>query len=74
VREEHQCKNKNMPLVSGGWLDQPVKRTFLNEQAYIIYQAFHMHANRQMTETDFSKNHPDAWDIITRFEKEILTQ
>jgi hypothetical protein len=57
-----------IPLVAGGVLDQPYARTQRMLAAKSIYDAFRLYSNTPLSDVDFSRKYPEAWEVVTGLE------
>jgi hypothetical protein len=62
------CERLSLPLVRGGLLDQPYARTKAMLAAKAAFDAFRLHAQSAISDVDFSKQYPGAWELVTYIE------
>ena len=68
VADAIACESLGLPLVAGGVLDQPYARTQAMLAAKAVYEAFRMYTQSALSDVEFSRQHPGAWEMITRME------
>ena len=69
VADAIACESLGLPLVAGGVLDQPYARTQAMLAAKTIYDAFRVYTQSTLSDVEFSRQYPEAWEAITRMER-----
>jgi hypothetical protein len=57
-----------VPLAAGGLLEQPFGRTQRMLAAKTVYDAFRLYANSPLSDVEFSRRFPEAWEVVTHIE------
>ena len=66
------CERLGIPLVAGGVLEQPYARSQRMLAAKAVYDAFRLYSNSPLSDVDFSRKHPDAWEVVTEIESKAF--
>ena len=71
VADAIACEQLGLPLVAGGVLDQPYARTQAMLAAKTIYDAFRMYTQSALSDVEFSRRYPEAWEVVTGIEEPV---
>jgi hypothetical protein len=68
VSDAIACERLGVPLATGGLLEQPFGRTQRMLAAKTIYDAFRLYATSPLSDVEFSRQFPQAWEMVTSIE------
>jgi hypothetical protein len=68
VSDAIACERLGVPLAAGGLLEQPFGRTQRMLAAQTVYDAFRLYANSPLSDVEFSRRFPEAWEVVTHIE------
>ena len=71
VSDAFTSETLGVGLATGGLLDQPYRRTRAMLAAKNVFNVFKFYANYQESDVAFSRNYPDAWDVVTFWDKDL---
>lgn len=68
VNDAILCERLGIPLTAGGMLEQPAGRTGSMLAAKTVYDAFRLYTNSPLSDVEFSRQYPEAWEVVTGVE------